>query len=260
MGEVMNCSYEVDDGIAIMTIDNPPMNALDKKTVTDITNTILKVLADPAVRVIVLTGRGRAFVAGADISEFQQINTYKAAKELCYNGYRMTNVIEGADKPIICVINGFCLGGGLEIAMACHIRIASNKANLGQPEINLGIIPGFAGTQRLSRIVGKGKALEMILTGAHYSANEALEMGLVNKVVEHENLMEEAKGLANIIASKGRPAVMAAIDSVSRGLEASFDEGCEIESENFARVKLSQDAKEGVDAFLKKRKPSFKDL
>jgi len=257
----INCTYEVDeDGVALMVIDNPPMNTLNKKTVDDITKTMLQALADKGVRAIVITGKGRAFVAGADISELKAMKDHDDAIRLTSSGYRMTNTIERADKPVIAAINGFCLGGGLELAMACHIRMASEKARLGLPEITLGIIPGFAGTQRLSRIVGKAKALEAILTGRHYNAEDAYNMGLVSRVVAHVDLIEEAKALAREIAGKGRLAVRAAIDSVVRGVEVTFDEGCSIESENFARVALSRDAAEGLDAFLSKRKPIFKDI
>jgi len=255
-----NCSYDVDaDGVAVMTIDNPPMNTLGRKTKSDITRNVLQAVADPRVRVILLTGKGRAFVAGADIEELKRFKTLDDGIELAHRGYRMTNTIEEADKPIIAVINGFCLGGGLELAMSCHMRIASEKARLGLPEITLGLIPGFAGTQRLPRIVGKAKGLEMILSGAHYSAKEAWEMGLVNKVVPHDRLMEEAKALARTIASRSRVAVSAAMDAVMGGLEVSFEEGLLIEAENFARVAVSQDAKEGLVAFLTKRKPDFRD-
>jgi enoyl-CoA hydratase/carnithine racemase len=256
----MNCSYEVKEGgIALATIDNPPMNALSSKTVADITLTIRAALEDPKVRVIVLTGKGKAFVAGADISEIKTLATKEDARALAQRGCEMTNTIERANKPVIAAINGFCLGGGLELAMSCHMRIASEKALLGLPEINLGIIPGFAGTQRLPRIVGKAKGLEMILSGAHYSAQDALAMGLVNKVVAPESVVDEAISLARTIAAKGRLAVIAAIDSASKGLGVSFDAGCEIESNNFAGVAISSDAKEGLDAFLSKRKPEFKD-
>ncbi len=256
-----NCTYEVDkDGVALMVIDNPPMNTLNKKTVNDITMTMQQALADNRVRAVVITGKGRAFIAGADITEIKAMKNHDDAVRLARSGYRMTNTIERSDKPVIAAINGFCLGGGLELAMACHIRIASEKARLGLPEITLGIIPGFAGTQRLPRIVGKAKALEAILTGRHYTADEAYNMGLVNRVVAHADLVEEANDLAREMATKGRLAVSAAIDAVMRGMEASFDDGCSIESENFARVALSKDAKEGLDAFLSKRKPVFKDI
>jgi len=172
----------------------------------------------------------------------------------------MMNTIDGAVKPVICVINGFCLGGGLELALACHMRIASERARLGLPEINLGIMPGFGGTQRLARTVGKGKALEMILTGNHITPEEALANGLVNKVVPQDKLMDEAHVLAGTIAAKGRLAVSAAVDAVSSGLEVGPDEGLEIEIENFARVVISKDGKEGTDAFQNKRKPVFKDM
>jgi len=255
-----NCTYEVDsDGVAVMTINNPPMNTLGRKTKEDITKAVLHAVADPSVRVILITGRGRAFVAGADIEEMQRFKSVNDGIELSNRGYRMTNTIEEANKPIIAVINGFCLGGGLELAMSCHIRIASDKARLGLPEITLGLIPGFSGTQRLPRIVGKAKGLEMILSGSHYSAQEAFEMGLVNRVVPHNRLMDEARALARTIASRSRVAVGAAMDAVMRGLEVSFEEGLPIEAENFGRVAASQDAKEGLDAFLAKRKPVFKD-
>ena len=255
-----NCTYEVDaDGVAVMTIDNPPMNTLGRKTKEDITRAVLHAVADPRVRVILLTGRGRAFVAGADIEELKSFKSVSDGIEISNRGYRMTNTIEEADKPIIAVINGFCLGGGLELAMSCHMRIASDKARLGLPEITLGLIPGFAGTQRLPRIVGKAKGLEMILSGSHYSAREAFEMGLVNRVVPHDGLMDEARALARAIASRSRVAVGAAMDAVMGGLEVSFEEGLLIEAENFGRVAVSQDAKEGLDAFLTKRRPEFKD-
>jgi len=256
-----NCWYEVDEfGVAVMTVENPPMNVLSEKTVNDITNTVLKAVADPKVRVIVLTGKGRAFIAGANIKEFQQIRTHAQIEEFCNRGHLMTNVIENADKPIICAINGFCLGGGLEVAMACHIRIAAEGAKIGLPEINLGIIPGFAGTQRLARIAGKGRAIEMILSGVPLSAKDALAIGLVNRVVPGSGLMEESVGLARLIARKGRLAVAAALDSIINGLDCSYEEGSAIEIENFMRVKVSADAREGVDAFLAKREPQFRDM
>ena len=256
-----NCTYEVDEnGVAVMSIENPPMNVLSIKTVNDITNTVLTACADTRVRVILLTGRGKAFVAGASIGELQRLKTYDDVVSFAHKGHLMNNTIDQAGKPVICVINGFCLGGGLELAMACHMRIASDKARLGLPEINLGIIPGFAGTQRLPRIVGKGKALEMILSGTHITAQEALSIGLVNKVAPPEKLMEEAQTLARVIAAKSRLAVGAAMDAASLGLEDSLDDGIDIEVENFARVTISQDAKEGIDAFQTKRKPAFKDI
>jgi enoyl-CoA hydratase/3-hydroxyacyl-CoA dehydrogenase len=256
-----NCSYDVDkDGVAVMTIENPPMNTLGYKTRGDIAANVLQAVADPRVRVILLTGKGRAFVAGADIEEIKGLGTIDDNVDFAHRGYRLMNTIEDADKPIICVINGFCLGGGLELAMSCHMRIASDKALLGLPEINLGIMPGFAGSQRLPRIVGKAKALEMILSGAHVKASEAKDIGLVNQVVVHSDLMDEAKNLARSIASKSRISVSAIIDAVSSGLDATFEEGLMIEAENFARTAVSHDAAEGLDAFLSKRKPAFKDM
>lgn len=255
-----NCTYETDaDGIAVMTIDNPPMNTIGRKTKADITKAVLQASADPKVRVILITGKGKAFVAGADIEELRSFKEFDDGIDLANRGYRMTGTIEDSNKPVIAVINGFCLGGGLELALSCHMRIASDKARLGLPEITLGLIPGFAGTQRLPRLVGKAKGMEMILTGAHYSAKDAYEMGLVNKVIPHDRLMDEAKAFAKTIATKSRIAVTAAMDSISTGLEMSFEDGLLVESDNFARVAISQDAKEGLNAFLNKRKPDFKD-
>lgn len=255
------CAYTVDqDGVAVVTVDNPPMNVLSEATVNAITYTMLQANADPRVRVIILTGKGKAFIAGADIKEFQQIKTHAQVQAFCDRGHGMANAIEGSDKPVICAINGFCLGGGLEVALACHIRIAAETARLGLPEINLGIIPGFGGTQRLPRLVGKAKGLELILTGGHLSAQDALALGIVNKVVPAENLLTEAVAMARIIAKKGRLAVRAAVQAVSDGLETTLPEGCAIEIEHFRRVKVSADAVEGVDAFLTKRDPQFRDM
>lgn len=256
-----NCTYEVDEyGVAVMTVENPPMNVLSVKTMDDITSKVLQACSDSRVRVVLLTGKGKVFVAGANISELKRLKTFDEVVSFAHKGHLMNNTIDQAGKPFICVINGFCLGGGLELAMACHLRVASDKARLGLPEINLGLIPGFAGTQRLPRIVGKGRALEMILTGGHLSPAEALSIGLVNKVAPQEKLMEEARSLARAIASKSRLAVSAAIDAASSGLEECLDDGIDIEVENFARVTISRDAKEGIDAFQTKRKASFKDM
>lgn len=256
-----NCTYEVDEyGVAVMTVENPPMNVLSVKTMNDITSKVLQACADSRVRVVLLTGKGKVFVAGANISELKRLKTFDEVVSFAHKGHLMNNTIDQAGKPFICVINGFCLGGGLELAMACHLRVASDKARLGLPEINLGLIPGFAGTQRLPRIVGKGRALEMILTGGHITPADALSIGLVNKVAPQGKLMEEARSLARTIASKSRLAVSAAMDAASSGLEECLDEGIDIEVENFARVTISRDAKEGIDAFQTKRKASFRDM
>ena len=167
--------------------------------------------------------------------------------------------IENATKPVIAAINGFCLGGGLELAMACHMRVCSDRARLGQPEINLGIIPGFGGTQRLSRLVGKGKALELILTGDMIKAQEAYRMDLVNKVVPAGAVLKEARGLARNIVSKSKFAIAAALRAVSEGLEVSTEEGLEIEAKQFAVLAEKEDPREGLSAFLEKRQPQFKD-
>ena len=254
------CHYKVDDnGVAVMYVDNPPMNALGKETVDDIEAAFDEALADKKVKVIVLTGAGSVFVAGADIKQIQFIDDPKQGEKLTHMGHKVLNKIEFSRKPVIAAINGFCLGGGLEIASACHIRYASNRAQIGVPEINLGIIPGFGGTQRVPRHVGKARGLEMILTGRFLSADEAFSIGLVQKVTKPEEIVKEAKSLATEIAGKGQLAIAAAMESVLDGFEVSQEEGLKIESKCFGRLVNTEDKKEGIEAFIEKRAPNFKD-
>lgn len=254
------CHYKVDDnGVAVMTIDNPPMNALAKKTVEDIDEAFEKAQKDKKVKVIVLTGTGTVFVAGADIKEIQFIDDPKMGEKMTQMGQVVLDKIEGSRKPVICAINGYCLGGGLEIASACHIRYASSRAQIGVPEINLGIIPGFGGTQRVPRIVGKARGMEMVLTGRFLSAQEAFDIGLVEKVTSPELILKEAKDLATNIAKKGQVAVGAAMEAIQDGLKVSLDKGLAIESKCFGRLVNTEDKKEGIEAFIAKREPKFKD-
>jgi len=252
--------YKVDaNGVAVMHIDNPPMNALAEKTVRDIDEAFEKAFKDPKVKVIILTGAGSVFVAGADIKEIQFVNDKDRGISLTRLGQGILNKIENSRKPVIAAINGYCLGGGLEIASACHIRYASSKAMIGVPEINLGIIPGFGGTQRVPRHVGKARGIELVLTGRFMTAQEAYEYGLVQKVTTPDMILPEAKGLATQIAMKGQVAIAAAMESICEGLKVPQDEGMKIESECFGRLCLTEDKKEGISAFIEKRAPKFKD-
>jgi len=262
MGEWQNIRTEVEDKVAVLTIDHPPVNSLNAQVVAELGQAVDELLADDEVKAIVVTGGGtNAFVAGADIPEIKALfeGSEEAASAFIEAGQGVNLKIERATKPVIAAINGFCLGGGLELAMACHMRICSDRARLGQPEINLGIIPGFGGTQRLSRIVGRGKAAEMILTGDMITAQEAYRMGLVNKVVPAGAVLKEARGLARKIVSKSRFPIAAALRAISQGLEVSTEEGLRIEAEQFVILAEKEDPLEGLSAFLEKRQPQFKD-
>jgi enoyl-CoA hydratase/carnithine racemase len=260
MTELQYVKLAVEDRVAILTIDHPPANALNSPTMADLNSAIDKVAADPNVKAVIITGAGQfAFVAGADINEIAALKTPEQAKEVVLMGQGILNKIEALKKPVICAINAVCLGGGNELAMACHFRIAADNARFGQPEMNLGIIPGFGGTQRLPRIVGKSKALELIITGDMITAQEAYRLGLVNKVVPAGEVVKAAKDLAKKILSKGQVAVRLAMESVDEGLKVSLKDGLLIEADKFAEVMKSEDAHEGVNAFLQKRQAKFQD-
>lgn len=265
MGEWQNIRTEIEDSIALLTIDHPPVNSFNKQVTTELSEAMDELLADDEVKAIVITGAGtNAFVAGADIPEIKELldspgDDYAEAREFIERGQRVNLEIERAAKPVIAAINGFCLGGGLELAMACHMRICSDRARLGQPEINLGLIPGWGGTQRLARIVGKGKALEMILTGDMVTAQEAYRVGLVNKVVPAGAILKEARGLARKIVSKSKFPIAATLRAVTQGLEVSIEEGLAIEGQQFVGLADTEDIREGISAFLEKRQPEFTD-
>ena len=263
MAEWQNIRTEVADKIAVLTIDHPPVNSFNTQVVTELDEAIDELLADDAVKAIIITGGGtNAFVAGADIPEIKGLFEKAedaAANEFIERGHRTFLKIENSPKPVIAAINGFCLGGGLELAMACHIRICSDRARLGQPEINLGIIPGWGGTQRLARLTNKGKAIELILTGDMITAQEAYRVGLVNKVVPAAAVLKEAQGLARKTVSKSKFPIAAALRAISEGLQVSIEEGLKIEAEQFVILKDKQDPIEGISAFLEKRQPQFKD-
>ena len=245
--------------VVVITINRPQvLNALNSLTIDELRRAMLELKADPFVRAIVVTGAGeKSFVAGADIKELA-VQTPAQGKEHSHKGQHVFDVIENLGKPVIAAINGFALGGGCELAMACTLRIAADTARLGQPEINLGLTPGYAGTQRLPRLVGKGVAMDMLLTGRQITAAEALQVGLVNRVVPAADLLAEAKALASELATKAPIAVQYIIEAVNRGTEVSFDKGQYIESSLFGLVASTGDMREGTTAFLEKRKPTFK--
>ena len=263
MGEWQYIRTEVEDKIAVLTIDHPPVNSFNTQVLKELDQAVDELLADDVVKAIVITGGGtNAFVAGADIPEIKELfeNPDAAASSAFLEQGQGVNLkIEKATKPVIAAINGFCLGGGLELAMACHVRVCSDRARLGQPEINLGIIPGFGGTQRLARIVGKGKAIEMILTGDMIKAQEAYRLGLVNKVVPAGAVLKEARDLARKIVSKSKFPIAAALQAITEGLAVSIEEGLKIEMDQFVILGEKEDPREGLSAFLEKRQPQFKD-
>jgi enoyl-CoA hydratase len=258
-GTFDNILLERDGGVATITISRPKvLNALNTQTLDELRRAILAVKHDDAVRVVILTGSGdKSFVAGADINELA-LQTPTSGRDHAMRGQHVFNLIENLGKPVIAAINGYALGGGCELAMACTIRIAADTAKLGQPEINLGIIPGYAGTQRLSRLIGRGSALELLLTGEQIPAADAYRLGLVNRVVTAANLMGEARKLAQALASKAPIAIRYILDAVNSGLQMPFREAQGLEATLFGLVSTTEDMREGTRAFLEKRKPDFK--
>ncbi|MBU1700804.1 MAG: enoyl-CoA hydratase/isomerase family protein [Candidatus Eisenbacteria bacterium] len=245
--------------LAIVTINRPDkLNALNAQSIRELKDLFRQLGEDDEVLVVILTGAGdKAFIAGADIKELSELNAQKA-KELSHRGQVLCDIIEHLGKPVIAAVNGYALGGGCEIALSCTLRVASETARLGLPEVTLGLIPGYAGTQRLPRVVGKGRALAMILLGEPIKAQQALEFGLVNLVAPPDQLLEATKEMALKIASRGPLAVRYAMEAVHRGLEISFTEGCYLEANLFGLLAATEDMKEGTTAFLEKRKAVFK--
>ena len=248
-----------DGGVATVTVNRPKvLNALSMATLDELRRTVLALDHDPAVRCVILTGAGeKAFIAGADINELA-VQSPVGGRTHALAGQHVLDLVEHMGKPVIAAINGYALGGGCELAMACTIRLAADTAKLGQPEINLGIIPGYAGTQRLTRLVGRGRALELLLTGDPIPAAEAHRLGLVNRVVPAADLMKEAQALAATLASKAPIAVRYIIDAVNRGLQMPFAEAQAYEATLFGLVASTDDMREGTRAFLEKRKAEFK--
>jgi enoyl-CoA hydratase len=250
-------TYEVADRIATITVSRPDkLNALNRETITALGEAIDRARASADVGGVILTGAGRAFVAGADISQFPTL-TERQAREFALHGQTVFRRFETSSKPVIAAVNGFALGGGCELALACHVRIASDSAKLGQPEVKLGIIPGYGGSQRLPRIVGRGMALQLILTGETIDAKEALRIGLVNAVVPGAELMPAARKMMGAMLANAPVALALAIETINKGLDLPIEEGIALEAENFARCARTEDMREGATAFLAKRAPNF---
>ncbi len=254
-----NLLIERDQAVATITINRPRvLNALNTQTLDELRRAILGLKHDEGVRAVVITGAGeKAFVAGADINELA-VQTPTSGREHAITGQHVLDLIEHMGKPVIAAINGYALGGGCELAMACTIRIASETAKLGQPEINLGIIPGYAGSQRLARIIGRGRALELLLTGDQITAQEAHRLGLVNRVVPAGDLLPQARALAASLAAKAPVAIRYILESVHKGLEMPFPQAQIFEATLFGLVASTDDMREGTKAFLEKRKAAFK--
>ncbi|TVR79706.1 MAG: enoyl-CoA hydratase [Chitinophagaceae bacterium] len=258
MTDITQLLIEKDNGIAVVTINKEQkMNALNRKLVEELNHVFTELKQDKEVVGVILTGKGqKAFAAGADISEFTGLDesqAYNMSKE----GHDTFNLIENFPKPVIAAVNGFALGGGCELAMACHFRYASENAKFGQPEVNLGIVPGYGGTQRLIALVGRGRAAELMMTGNMIDAQEAYRIGLVNKVTDIENLLEASKKTINTIAAKAPLAVTGVIECVNAFSDRTLD-GMERERNVFAGCASTEDFKEGATAFMEKRKANFK--
>lgn len=249
-----------EERIAVITIDHPPVNALNIPTMAELDKTLDDIKNDDTVKAVIITGAGQfAFIAGADINEIAQLKSAEEGEKVAGKGQAIIAKIEKLGKPVICAINAVCLGGGNELAMACDIRIASDKARFGQPEVNLGIIPGFGGTQRLPRLVGRAKAKELILTGDMITSQEALRIGLINKVVPEGEVLKQAKDLAKKILSKGQVSIATAIKAIDQGMKLTLEEGLALEAKLFGQICQSEDMNEGLKAFMEKRQPKFQD-
>lgn len=249
---------ERDGKVALLYINRPQqLNALNRELLQELERALEEVEADGEIGALVITGQGRAFVAGADIREMKDFGPQEA-EAFSRLGHRVMARLESMSKPVVAAVNGFALGGGLELAMSCDFIYAAEGAQLGQPEINLGIIPGFGGTQRLSRRIGRARAKELILTGRTVSAQEALSWGLVNRVVPADRLLEEAKAVARQMADKGAVALRLAKRAVDEGVEMDLRRGCTLEQELFALCFSTEDQREGMTAFLEKRPPAFR--
>ena len=256
--EYRNLIIKKGENLGWIMINRPDkLNALNSETVKELSAAFLAFKDDPQVKAVIFTGSGeKAFVAGADISELALLDRDQG-KNYALQGQKLTELIENYNKPVIAALNGFALGGGTEIALACHIRIASENTKMGQPEVKLGVIPGFGGTQRLARLVGKGKAMELILTGKIIDAREAYEVGLVNRVVPLSDLLSVAQNLGKEIIANAPLALEYAIESINKGLDKTLAEGLLLEADFFGKACSTKDSKEGTRSFLEKRKANF---
>jgi enoyl-CoA hydratase len=251
-------TLEVADRVATLTVNRPDkLNALNDATIAELGLANDQIRADDSIGGVILTGAGRAFVAGADISELSN-QTPVLAKARARAGQDVFRRFETCPKPVIAAVNGFALGGGCELAMSCHIRLASDAAKFGQPESKLGLLPGYGGTQRLARLVGKGRATQLLLTGEMIDAAEAYRIGLVNKIVPGDQLMNEARAMMKTILANGPLAVALCIEAIDRGLQMSLEEGLILEANHFGLLAATDDMREGTRAFIEKRAPAFK--
>jgi len=253
-----NILFDVTEGMATITINRPDkLNALNRATLDELNEVLKKIEQNAEIKSIIITGSGeKAFVAGADIAEIAKLNE-KSGEEFSLYGQAILNRIENNTRPVLAAVNGFALGGGCELALACHIRIASENAKFGQPEVSLGVIPGFGGTQRLPRLVGKGKGLELCLTGNIIDAQEAYRIGLVNAVVPMNQLKSAAENMLRIIMLKGPIAVAKVIESINKGLDRDLRDALQLEAKFFAGTCATEDKQEGTKAFLEKRTANF---
>jgi enoyl-CoA hydratase len=256
-----NLIVKKEGGLGWVYINRPDkLNALNAQTVRELGEAFESFKEDQDVKAVILTGTGeKAFIAGADIKELSELNESQG-RAYVLEGQRVTKAIENYPKPVIAAVNGFALGGGTEFALACHLRIASENAKMGQPEVKLGLIPGFGGTQRLARLVGKGKAMELIFTGRIIGAQEALAVGLVNKIVPAEELTAVCEATAKEMIANGPVALRFAIEAINQGLDVPLDKGLDLEAELFGKICATADSKEGTKAFLEKRRAEFKGL
>jgi enoyl-CoA hydratase len=253
--------FELTDGIARITVNRPDkLNALNAIVIAELGDAVTRIETDSAVRGAILTGAGaKAFVAGADIAELTEQGA-AGGRARALVGQLVFRRLERCGKPVIAAVNGFALGGGCELAMACHLRVASEQARFGQPEVKLGIAPGYGGTVRLPRLVGKGRALELLLTGEMIDAQEALRIGLVNRVVPADRLLAEAEAMLRTILTNGPLAVRACLEAVDNGLDMTVDQALLLEASYFGLLSATEDMREGTEAFIAKRKPSFKGM
>ncbi len=257
--EYKNLTTKKREGLGFIVVNRPEkLNALNNETIRELRQAFVAFRDDLEVKAIVLTGSGeKAFVAGADISELSKLDSAQG-KQYALEGQELTKLIESFKKPVIAAINGYALGGGTEMALACHIRVASENAKMGQPEVKLGLIPGFGGTQRLARLVGKGKAMELILSGKTIDAKEAYEIGLVNCVVPLQELLPRCETMAKEAIANAPLALEFAIESINKGLDKTLEEGLHLEADYFGKACSTEDSKEGTRAFLEKRKANFR--
>lgn len=252
-----NLKFELENEIAVITFDQPKsMNALKSEVFVELLDAIHSIKTNNLVRALIITGNGKAFVAGADISEMSEMGVMEAKERINF-AHNCFREIENLDIPVIAAINGYALGGGCELALACDIRIAAKEAKFGQPEVNLGIIPCYGGTQRLPRLIGKGNAMNLILTGELIDATEAYRIGLIQKLVDSDQLMEAAKDIAEIIKNKGPVAIKVAKQVINKGVSSDIDIALAYEETAGSLLFSTKDQKEGMKAFLEKRKPEF---